>query len=180
MIRQSTEKDRAAILHIHAEAFGKEQGPEIAELVNAMFDDKTACPMLSLVAEDNEKMVGHVLFSKARLSQAGKEVSAQILAPLAVLPKSQNKGIGADLIAHGIQKLKDSGVDLLFVLGHPGYYPRCGFTPAGVLGFDAPHPIPEEHADAWMVQELKEGIIGSVNGKVQCSDVLNEPQHWRE
>ncbi|MES9857655.1 MAG: hypothetical protein ABW166_13785 [Sedimenticola sp.] len=77
-------------------------------------------------------------------------------------------------------QLKDSGVELVFVLGHPDYYLRSGFNPAGVLGYEAPYHIPEEHAGAWMVQELCSGIIGKVKGKVQCSDVLSQPQHWRE
>ena len=69
---------------------------------------------------------------------------------------------------------------MVFVLGHPMYYPKHGFCVAGKHGFDAPYPIPDEHADAWMIQELRSGVIGSVRGRVQCSDVLNQPQHWRE
>ncbi len=48
------------------------------------------------------------------------------------------------------------------------------------LGFEATHPIPDQHADAWMVLELRPGIIDSVSGKVICADVLNRPEHWRE
>ena len=66
------------------------------------------------------------------------------------------------------------------MLGHPDYYPRSGFTPAGILGYEAPYHIPAEHAGAWMVQELCPGAIGKAKGKVQCSDVLNQPEHWRE
>ncbi len=59
-----------------------------------------------------------------------------------MIPEQQATGIGAALIKQGLALLKTSGVELVFVLGHPGYYPRSGFTPAGVLGFDAPYPIP--------------------------------------
>jgi putative acetyltransferase len=76
--------------------------------------------------------------------------------------------------------LSESGVELVFVLGHPDYYPRYGFKPAGVLGYEAPYPIPDEQADAWMVQELRPGVIDSVSGKVICADVMNQPEHWRE
>lgn len=180
VIRESTEQDRTEITSIHDNAFGKDKGKEISDLVNGMLDDKTAEPMLSLVAEENGKMIGHILFTKVSINQNNREISAQILAPLAVLPDYQNKGVGTELINKGIKQLKDSGVHLVFVLGHPGYYPQCGFSPAGILGFDAPYPIPEEHAEAWMVQELRDGVIGSVKGKVQCSEVLNQPQHWQE
>ena len=88
--------------------------------------------------------------------------------------------MGSRLIEEGLRQLKAAEVDLVFVLGHPDYYPRCGFTPAGVLGFDAPYPIPDQHAGAWMVQALKDGVIGRVNGTVQCAKVLNHPRHWRE
>jgi putative acetyltransferase len=60
------------------------------------------------------------------------------------------------------------------------YYPRFGFKPAGSLGFEAPYPIPDEHANAWMVQELHPGVIGNVSGNLICADVLNQPEHWRE
>lgn len=180
VIRESTEQDRAKITSVHDSAFGKIKGKEILVLVNGLLDDKTAEPMLSLVAEENGKIIGHILFTKVSIKQSSNAISAQILAPLAILPAHQNQGVGSGLIKKGLKQLKDSGVHLVFVLGHPGYYSQCGFSPAGVLGFDAPYPIPEEHAEAWMVQEFRDGVIGLVTGKVQCSEVLNQPQHWRE
>ena len=179
-IRKSIESDKLEIENIHTKAFGEKKGPEIAELVKGLFNDKTAMPLFSLVAIEGEKIVGHILYTKVKIIQTMAPVSAQILAPLAILPDFQNKGIGAQLIREGLNLLKDSGVELVFVLGHPGYYPRAGFIPAGALGFDAPYYIPEEHAGAWMVQELCSGIMGRIKGAVQCSDVLNQPEHWRE
>lgn len=179
-IRKSTETDRIQIENIHTKAFGEEKGPEIAELVNGLFEDNTAKPILSLVAVENDQLIGHILYTKAVLARTDKPVLLQLLAPLAVLPELQTKGVGGKLIKAGLSQLKDAGVELVFVLGHPDYYPRYGFTPAGVLGFEAPYPIPEEHAGAWMVQALKEGVIGRVKGRVQCSEVLDQPQHWQE
>ncbi len=184
-IRRSNESDKADILNIHMQAFGEIKGPEIAALVNDLLKDKTALPLISLIAIDNAKTIGHILYTKAIVTQTDviqtvEPVTAQILAPLAILPDAQSKGVGAQLINEGLKLLKDSGVELVFVLGHPDYYPRSGFIPAGALGFEAPYHIPEEHAGAWMVQELCSGIIGNVQGKVQCSDVLGQPQHWRE
>ena len=179
-IRQTTASDKAVIETIHTQAFGKDKGPEIADLVDGLFNDETALPLLSLIAFNHNKAVGHILFTKARLNQTDETASIQLLAPLAVLPEAQSDGVGGLLIKEGLRRLKDAGVDLVFVLGHPGYYPKYGFTPAGVLGYDAPYPIPEEHAGAWMVQALGAGVIGRVRGQIQCSDVLNQPQHWRE
>jgi putative acetyltransferase len=179
-IRKSIESNRSEIGNIHIQAFGKTKGPEIAELVHALFDDKTAMPILSLVAVENEQLVGHILFTGVTINPTTVPVSAQILAPLAILPDYQNQGVGAQLIQEGLRQLKKMGVTLVFVLGHPDYYPRSGFIPAGVLGYEAPYHIPEEHADAWMVKELCPGVIGRVKGKIACSDALDQPEHWRE
>lgn len=179
-IRVATESDRSEILNIHRQAFGHEKGPVIARLVDDLLDDETAKPILSLVAVDDDKLVGHILYTKAIITPTETSVSAQILAPLAILPEAQKSGIGQKLINEGLKQLQTSGTELVFVLGHPTYYPRCGFAPAGIQGFEAPYPIPEEHSDAWMVQELNGNVSGRINGKVKCSKVLNEPQHWRE
>ncbi len=127
-IRVATESDRNEILNIHRQAFGDEKGPVIAKLVDDLLDDETARPVLSLVAVDDGKLVGHILYTKAIITQTEEFVSAQILAPLAILPVAQKRGIGQELINEGL------------------------------------------NGDA----------IGRINGKVQCSKVLNEPQHWRE
>ena len=177
-IRKSTNSDKTDIATIHTLAFGEKKGPEIATLVNGLFDDGTALPSLSLVAIENKKVIGHILFTRAIVD--GTKVSTQLLGPLAILPDFQHAGVGLKLIKEGLTQLKTSDVALVFVLGHPDYYPRTGFKPAGVLGFQAPYPIPEKHAGAWMVQELFPGTIKNVSGKIQCCDVFNQPKHWRE
>ena len=177
-IREASTSDLKDVLFIEREAFG--HGKE-AGLVNDLLNDPSAKPVLSLLAFDNHRPVGHILFTKIWLRGVPESPSMSILAPLAVLPDFQNKGIGGRLIDEGLRLLTESGVELVFVLGHPGYYPRHGFKqPAGALGFEAPFPIPDEHADAWMVKELRPNVIGRVSGKVACADMLNKPEHWRE
>jgi putative acetyltransferase len=176
-IRNTTGADLNDVLHVESQAFGHEKE---AELVNGLLSDPSATPLLSLLAFNDRQAVGHILFTRVRLSDTQDTASAVILAPLAVIPDAQGQGIGGKLIEEGLRLLSETGVELVFVLGHPEYYPRHGFKPAGSLGFDAPYPIPEEHADAWMVQELRPGVIGSVRGKVVCADILNQPEHWRE
>ena len=133
-----------------------------------------------MVAVEKDQLLGHVVFTKVTIAPHGEQVSAQILAPLAIVPDVQNRGVGGKLIAAGLEQLKQSGVELVFVLGHPDYYPRSGFTPAGRHGLNAPYLIPEEHAAAWMVQALRDDVLGRVQGDVKCSDVLNQPEHWQE
>jgi putative acetyltransferase len=179
-IRKTTESDLCGILNIQKDAFGNEKGLVIADLVNGLLKDPSAMPLLSLIAINKDKALGHILFTKACISSCKDSTSAVILAPLAVIPDAQSQGVGGRLIKEGLRLLSESGVDLVFVLGHPEYYPRHGFEPAGAQGFEAPYPIPDEHADAWMVQELHPGVIGSISGKVICADALNQPEHWRE
>lgn len=168
------------MLHVEKQAFGNDKGSEIVDLVNGLLNDPSAMPLLSLIAVNDDQAIGHILFTKAHITYSKESISAAILAPLAVIPDAQSQGVGGRLIKEGLKLLSESGVELVFVLGHPEYYPRHGFKPAGSLGFEAPYPIPDEHANAWMVQELRPGLIGSVSGKIICADVLNQPEHWRE
>lgn len=171
------ESDLEDVLRVEREAFGQD---EEAELVRDLLKDPSAEPMLSLLAYKEDRAVGHILFTASYLSDANMDVSAVILAPLAVVPEVQKQGIGGKLIEQGLQLLKKSGIDLVFVLGHPEYYPRFGFEPAGRLGIEAPYSIAEKDAGAWMVQALKPGLIGSVRGKVICADAMNKPEYWHE
>ncbi|PVX27690.1 MAG: GNAT family N-acetyltransferase [Candidatus Bathyarchaeum sp.] len=175
-IRETDDTDLEKILFVEKEAFGIDKE---AELTRDILADPSAEPILSLLAFVDEQPVGHILFSKGQVL-GNPELSVSILAPLAVLPNFQRQRIGGELIKKGLQKRSADGVDIMFVLGHPDYYPRHGFVPAGKLGFEAPFPIPEKVADAWMVQELRPNVIGSVSGKVICCDALNKPEHWHE
>jgi predicted N-acetyltransferase YhbS len=142
--------------------------------------DPSAQPLLSLVATTNYNVVGHILFTNVRIKHSQRKVSATILAPLSVHPEYQNQGIGGRLINEGLKRLKATGVELVFVLGHPGYYPKYGFSAAGIKGFDASYPIPPRNSGAWMIQELRPGVIGDVSGQVICADALNDPKYWLE
>lgn len=179
-VRFAAAEDRAAILGIHEAAFGSAEGPVIVTLVTDLLDDITARPLHSLVAEADGRVVGHVLFTTVKIRPGGGAVSAQILAPLAVVPGQQGKGVGGALVKEGLRQLAAAGVALVFVLGYPDYYSRFGFRPARALGFAAPYPIPVAHDAAWMVLELRPGVIGRVRGRVQCAAALNDPRHWRE
>ena len=176
-VREARAADLNDVLAVERLAFGYDKE---AELVRALLEDASAEPFLSLLAFDDDKAVGHILFTAAHLEGGQGAASITLLAPLAVVPDAQKKGVGGSLVERGLQLLSESGVDLVFVLGHPDYYPRHGFTSAGALGLSAPYPIPEEHAAAWMVQALRPGVIGSVSGTVVVADALNQPEHWRE
>lgn len=180
LLSKALESDSQAISDVVIAAFGNVQGQEIADLITDLLEDPGAYPLLSLVAIINDRIVGYILFTSTKIKHSQRRVSSAILAPLAVHPEHQNQGIGGQLIKEGVEQLKAAGVELVFVLGHPGYYPKHGFSAAGIVGFDAPHPIPFENSGAWMVQDLHPGIVGYIRGQVVCAETLNDPKHWRE
>lgn len=176
-IVEATASDLPDVLSVERAAFGED---DEAQLVRNLLDDPSAHPLLSLLARERGRVVGHILFTAARLDGAPQMVSIAILAPLAVVPEAQRKGVGRQLIERGVQLLSESGVGLVFLTGHPSYYPRHDFEPAGSLGFVPPFPIPPKDEEAWMVRALRTGLIGSVHGRVMCADALNRPEYWRD
>lgn len=176
LIRPARADELDAVLDIHRQAFGRE---EEATLVRRLLADASARPVISLLALHGERPLGHVLFTRGCLVGAD-ETRAALLAPLAVLPLAQRRGVGGALTRTGLAMIRAQGVELCFVLGDPGYYPRHGFVPAGAHGLAAPYPVPPEHADAWMAQELWPGVFGTVHGRFVPAESLRREHYWRE
>ena len=175
-IRETSDADLNDILRVEGAAF---DGGKEVELMRDLLADPSAKPFLSLLAFVDDQPAGHILFTAARLVNSLREVAVSFLAPLAVVPVFQRRGVGGSLVKDGLERLSRSGVDLVFVVGHPGYYPRHGFIQAGKVGFETAYPMAEEHAEAWMVRALRPDLLGSVTGKVVCCDTLNKPELWR-
>ncbi|MCG6187855.1 GNAT family N-acetyltransferase [Maribellus maritimus] len=177
-IRETDSNDFNSIMTVEERAFGYDKE---AQLTAALLQDKTATPILSLLAFYKNEPVGHILFTRVYINHRGTQPLLHILAPLAVIPEYQKQGVGGILIQEGLKSLKKMGSEMVFVLGHMDYYPKHGFTPdAAKQGYSAPYPIPEEFANAWMVQSLSSEGFTSEKGKIICSDELNKPEHWRE
>ncbi len=177
-IIESNNSNFDQIMDVERSAFGEE---EEAELTKQLLSDSSAEPIVSLLAFDKNKAIGHILFTLARLSNSRSNPILYILAPLAVIPEYQKKGIGGKLIIEGLKKLKKMKVDLVFVLGHISYYPKYGFiNNASKYGFQATYPIPDEVRDAWMVQELTIDAINTYSGKVQCCKAMDKEEYWKE
>ncbi len=178
-IKETNTADFNNIMLVEERAFGMLKE---AQLTADLLNDQTAEPILSLLAFHNKEAIGHILFTRVYMDEMNTtQPLIHILAPLAIIPEYQKQGVGGLLINEGLKRLKEMGSEMVFVLGHMDYYPKFGFIPdAKKLGFTAPHPIPDELANAWMVQSLNpEGfVIG--RGNVICSNELNKPEHWRE
>lgn len=174
-IVEASASDLADVLAVERAAFG---GEVEAGLVADLIEDPTAQPSLSLLARAEGRPVGHILFTAVRLEEGVPGFRLAILAPLAVVPDAQRKGIGGRLIEHGIRLLGEAGVALVLVLGHPGYYPRHGFQPAGRHGLRPPYPVSPENA--WMVRPISPHVLGRVQGRIVCADALDRPEYWIE
>jgi putative acetyltransferase len=162
IIRAEGPGDVAAIGEVNELAFGQ---PDEARLVEALRADSAAwIPELSLVAEEDGHVVGHVLFTRMRVRDGERAHDALALAPVAVRPERQKAGIGSALIRDGLKRARALGHRVVIVLGHRTYYPRFGFEPAGRHGIRYPEP---GHESAFMVLELVPGALAGVRGVAQ-------------
>lgn len=178
LIRESTGREETEILTVEKSAFDTEAE---ANLTKELLHDPTAKPMVSLLAFDGERAVGHILFTKARIEGWHETDYVHLLAPMAVSPEYQNQGIGGKLIEHGLKKLKEMGTEMVFVLGDPEYYRRHGFVPeAASFGFKPPFELPKRFSEAWIVQALTLKGLSSNVGKLVCADAINKKEYWVE
>ena len=157
-VRTEKVTDEPAVCLVNTSAF---ETPAEANLVDAL--RKQARPIVSLVAELDDSVVGHIMFSPVTLS-SHPDLKLMGLAPVAVMPKYQRKGIGAALVQAGLEKCKQLGFIAVVVLGHPEYYPRFGFVPSSRFGINSEYDVPE---NVFMVMEIRPGALTGVNGIVK-------------
>lgn len=160
LIRKEKIQDYESVYSLVKEAFssaehadGKEQ-----DLVNALRKGEAFIPELSLVAEIDGKIVGHIIFSKAKISDT--EVLA--LAPLSVLPEYQRKGIGTALIKEGHRIANELGYGYSIVLGSEQYYPKIGYLPADTFDVKPPFDVPRENFMICKINENAPAVHGIV------------------
>lgn len=130
LVRRETPADVSAIHAVHAAAFADADRPDVvpveAGLVDALRADDAWLPALSLVAEQDGRVVGHVVCTRGHIA----DVPALALGPLGVLPELQRRGVGSALV-HAVLDAADAlGEPAVVLLGHREYYPRFGFEPA--------------------------------------------------
>ncbi|HSL45746.1 MAG TPA: N-acetyltransferase [Anaerolineales bacterium] len=161
LIRPETTADISAIHQVNKQAFdGRDAEPG---LVAAIRGSRSFIPELSLVAQENKRIVGHILFSRIHIASGEKEIPALALAPMAVLPEYQKRGIGSTLVKRGLEECRRLDHAIVIVLGHPTYYPRFGFSSQLAEPLDCPYG---NCGDAWMALELVHGALNGIQGKV--------------
>jgi putative acetyltransferase len=162
-IRDERPGDVPSVHEINARAFPTEYE---ANLVDALREE--ASPVISLVAVDDETVVGHIMFTPVAL---GGNSSLRImgLAPMAVVPHRQHRGIGSQLVKNGLQQCEVINFEAAVVLGHPDYYSRFGFVPASTRGIDCEYDVPDE---SFMILELKEESLAGIEGTISYHDAF--------
>ena len=128
------------------------------DLVATLRKGENYIPELSLVAEENGKIIGHIMFTKARVGQT----IVLALAPLSVSPEYQRKGVGMALITEGHKIAKDLGYGYSVVLGSEKYYPRTGYVPADTFGISAPFEVSRDNFMAYKISENIPDVHGTM------------------
>jgi putative acetyltransferase len=161
-IRPEAESDHTAIREVNNAAFGR---PDEGRLVDALRGH--AKPFVSLVAEKDDAVVGHIAFTPVALD--GFDGLLIGLAPMAVVPAAQRSGMGSMLVRAGLERCTALGAVAVVVVGHPEYYPRFGFVPAGRFGLSSEYDVPPE---AFMALELRPGALRGASGTVRYHDAF--------
>jgi len=165
-IRTEIPEDIPAIFEVNVQAFAHE---DEARLVDALRENGDLDPDLSLVAVFNDRIIGHIMFPNIVIETEDESVPALALAPLVVHPDFQCRGIGTALIEEGLDLCRERGHRIVIVVGHPGYYPKFGFSPACECGIRAPFEVAD---DVFMVLGLVPGALDSIHGCVRYPDAF--------
>ena len=164
-IRAEIRDDVPLVHELNALAFPTEAE---ADLVDALRDN--AQPAVSLVAEQDNTIVGHIMFTPVELC-GNSSLKIMGLAPMAVSPDQQKRGIGSQLVREGLDRCRDIGAGAVVVLGHPSYYPRFGFAPASARNIACEYDAPDE---AFMMLELTAGYLSDAEGTIRYHDAFGE------
>jgi putative acetyltransferase len=165
-IRSEKPEDRPFANSVIEKAFKRDAEARLAEKLRLKSVDH-----LSLVAEENGTIVGHIMFAPV-LIKNGHEVQGMGLAPMSVLPSMQRRGIGTLLVKEGLKILKQKGCPFVIVLGHPGYYPRFGFQPASRFNIKSQwEDLPEE---AFRINILDEKVMRNISGTASFREEFSE------
>jgi putative acetyltransferase len=147
-IRIENSHDHLQISKVNILAFARENE---ANLITEIRSSDCYIPELSLVAEIDDTIVAHIMFSYIEL-MGEERLQVLSLAPVAVISEFQRQGIGTALIKHGLEKADAMGEALAIVLGSPLFYNRFGFMSSAIYGIKCPFDVPE---DVFMVKVFK-------------------------
>ncbi len=177
--RSATNTDCEAIREVYRQAFPEGESELVSRLAVDLLGEKSIPRTISLVAETGGAVTGHVAFSPVHAQEDEGVSVGYLLAPLAVDPAHQRRGIGSHLVTHGLDQLKGLGVTLCFVYGDPRYYERFGFRRDLATPFSPPYPL--QHPEGWQTLALNAGAEKQSPGArhaLSCVKALRDPKYW--
>jgi len=167
-IRKEEPCDMPFVFDLIQLAFENEQHSDHQEqiLVDSLRRSPEFIPELSIIAESEGKIVGYLLLTKIQIvNHENQQIQNSLaLAPVAVLPQFQGKGVGSKLILYSHQIAKELGFRSIILLGHADYYPKFGYVPASVYAIKLPFDAPDENC---LAKELFENSLKGIHGIVR-------------
>ena len=173
-IREATIDDAENIKNVHLRAFDKSEARVVSDFAINLLNENHPVKIISLVAIENNEVVGHIAFSPVFLESTNEHIG-YILAPLAVSPKFQKNNIGSSLVKHGLDTISNTGSFIVFVYGDPEYYSRFGFKTDPAKNFIPPYAL--QFPGGWHALKLNSADFPG-GGKITCVDSLNDPDLW--
>jgi predicted N-acetyltransferase YhbS len=174
-IRRADHGDRDGVYSVHWAAFEKSERALISKLAVDLLAETSSPEVLSLVADSDGVIVGHVAFSPVTVEGVERPRS-YILGPLGVTPGFQKQGVGTRLIGDGVRRLREADVDIVLVYGDPGYYSRFGFTRESAVPFIPPYKL--QYAFGWLAMSLNDRVFETSSRKIACVTSLCDPALW--
>ena len=153
---------------------GAEEGALIGALARRLIAETPTEDLRVVTAWENGVLVGGIFFT--RLTYAGDSRKVFMMAPVAVATEHQGKGIGQRLIAHGLDALRQEGVDIAVTYGDPAFYGRVGFKPVSAADLPAPQPL--QQPQGWIAQSLTDAPLTPLSGPACCVAAFDDPAFW--
>lgn len=152
---------------------GQSEGKLIGNLVNDFMDSTDANDLYCFIATEDGQIIGSIFFSRITFESG---IKAFILSPVAIHTDHQGKGVGQKLINHGLNALKEDGVELVLTYGDPNFYSKVGFSV--ITEKLVPAPLKLEYPEGWLAQSSFGDLIEPIDGKSYCVEELNKPEYW--
>ena len=167
VIRRETPEEFSQIYNLVKVAFqtAKVTDGDEQDFVNQLRSNGNYIPELALVAEENGKLIGHIMLTKTYIVNSSNKYETLLLAPISVALEYRNRAVGSNLIKESFKLAKEMGYTSVLLVGDPAYYHKFGFKAAVDFGIKHKQNIPDEYV---MACELVPDALSGISGTTNC------------